>query len=680
MTLKFRGLFKPKANDDPGSAQTVDALNAIAAIALQDGDLERAIQLFDEVIRRKGDHAEAYYKRANALNGLGRWESALADYDQAIAVNPEYANAYCNRGTVLERLNRWDEALVSYNRAVALNPGDHLAYYNRGSVLKRLERIDEALASYERAIALKSDYVEAYLNRGNVLQELHRHEAAVASYDRAIQLKPIFAEAFQARGSSLFNLGRFEAAIASYDQAIVLKPDYKFILGMRRYAKMQICDWDDLAPDLERLTQGLRNSTAVCSPFPLLPLVDSATLQRLAARIWVREQCPPNATLATIPSYPRGDRIRIGYFSADFRSHPVSLLAAELFETHDRSRFEITAFAFGPEAGDAMRTRLERAFDRFVDVRDRSDIEVTLLARELGIDIAVDLGGFTEYSRTRIFALRAAPIQVNYLGYPGTMGAEYMDYLIGDRTVVPEAQQRHYTEKIVYLPDSYLPHDSSRTISDTVLTREELGLPPTGFVFCCFNNSYKIMPGTFDGWMRILSRVENSVLWLSQNNPTAASNLRQEAARRGVDAERLIFANRLSSLPEHLARHRAADLFLDTRPYNAHATAIDALWAGLPVLTCIGESFPGRVAASLLKAIELPALITSTAEQYEELAVQLASNPQRLAQIRQQLASNRLKTPLFDTRAFTRHLEAAYARIHERYQANLPPEHIYVES
>jgi predicted O-linked N-acetylglucosamine transferase (SPINDLY family) len=676
MALKFRDLFKPKAAEKSKAPQTEEIFRRAQSLQ-QQGQLAQAIPLYDELIARKSDHAEAYYKRANALNGLGRWEAALADYDQAIAVNPEYAEAYCNRGTVMERLDRWDEALASYDRTVALNPGDFLAYYNRGSVLKRLGRYDEALASYERAIDLKSDYVEAYVNRGNVLQELHRHEAAVASYDRAIELKPIFAEAFQARGSSLFNLRRYEASIASYDQAIALKPEFKFILGMRRYARMQICDWGDFELDLDRLTGGLGAYSAVCPPFPVLALVDSAALQHLAAHIWVREQCPSNDALAAIPARLRSDRIQIGYFSADFRNHPVSLLTAELFETHDRSRFEITAFAFGPEASDEVRTRLERAFDRFIDVRDHSDMEVASLARKLGIDVAVDLGGFTEHARTRIFALRAAPIQVNYLGYPGTMGADYIDYLIGDRTVVPEEQQRHYTEKIVYLPNSYLPHDSSRTISDTVFTREELGLPPVGFVFCCFNNSYKITPGTFDSWMRILSRVENSVLWLSQNNPTAAANLRQEAARRGVDAERLIFANRMSSLPEHLARHRVADLFLDTRPYNAHATAIDALWAGLPVLTCVGESFPGRVAASLLKAIELPELITSTAEQYEELAVQLAANPQRLAQIRRQLASSRLKAPLFDTVLYTKNLECAYGQMYARFQAGLPPDYIY---
>jgi protein O-GlcNAc transferase len=297
----------------------------------------------------------------------------------------------------------------------------------------------------------------------------------------------------------------------------------------------------------------------------------------------------------------------------------------------------------------------------------------------LNIDIAIDLGGHTGNSRTRIFALRAAPIQINYLGYPGTMGAEYMDYLVGDRIVVPEAQQQHYTEKIVYLPNSYLPHDSSRAIANTAFTREELGLPPAGFVFCCFNNNYKITPDTFDSWMRILRRVENSVLWLSRNNPTAESNLRREALRRGVDAGRLVFADRMPSLPEHLARQRVADLFLDTRPYNAHATALDALWAGLPILTCIGEGFAGRVGASLLNAIGLPELIAATPALYENLAVQLAENPQHMAEIKQKLARNRLKTSLFDTRAFTKHLEAAYAKIHEGYQANLPPEHIYVE-
>ncbi|HEY1315295.1 MAG TPA: tetratricopeptide repeat protein [Steroidobacteraceae bacterium] len=626
---------------DPDEWQS---LYASAAAALGSGQLQRAIQLYDSAIHRKPDHAEAYYKRANALNGLGRWELALADYDRAIALNPAYAYAFCNRGTVLERMGRWDEALGSYDRAVALNPGDFLAYYNRASVLKHLKRLEEALSSYSQAIALKGDYFAAYFNRGNILKELERYEAAASSYT----------------------------------QALALDPEHKYLLGTRRQSQMQICDWSGLTADLQQLAAGLQAHKAVSAPFPLLALLESPILQRLAAQIYVREECPPDDSLGAFPPRRRGDKLRIGYFSADFRHHPVSLLSAQLFETHDRSKFDFTAFSFGPATNDAMRARLVRAFDQFIDVRDRSDADVARLARDKGIDIAVDLGGFTEHSRTKIFALRAAPVQISYLGYPGTMGAVYMDYLIGDRTVVPQTHQGHYAEKIVYLPHSFLPNDSTREIAATVFARHDLGLPPDAIVFCCFNNNSKIMPSTFDSWMRILRRTANGVLWLSQGNAAAANNLRQAAMQRGVDADRLVFAPRMASLPEHLARYRAADLFLDTLPYNAHATAIDALWAGLPVLTRPGECYAGRVAASLLKTIGLPELIAASAVQYEDLAVQFAAEPLRLAEVKQKLARNKLKTPLFDTPALTRHLEMAYTRAYERYLANLAPEHIYL--
>jgi predicted O-linked N-acetylglucosamine transferase (SPINDLY family) len=325
-----------------------------------------------------------------------------------------------------------------------------------------------------------------------------------------------------------------------------------------------------------------------------------------------------------------------------------------------------------------MRKRLTAACEDFIDVRDKSDQEVAMLARERRIDIAIDLKGFTQDARPGIFALRAAPVQVSYLGYPGTMGAPYMDYLVADSTLIPRGSERDYSEQIVFLPDSYEVNDCQRRIADRVYTRAELGLPPTGFVFCCFNNSYKITPATFDGWMRILSRVEGSVLWLLEDNESAAGNLRREAARRNMPAERLIFSKR-SSMSEHLARQRVADLFLDTLPCNAHTTASDALWAGLPVLTCAGEAFAARVAASLLNALDLPELCSSTQAQYEQLAVELATDPQRLAGIRKRLAGNRLTSSLFDSRLFTRHIEAAYSRIYERHQADLPAQHLYIE-
>jgi predicted O-linked N-acetylglucosamine transferase (SPINDLY family) len=393
----------------------------------------------------------------------------------------------------------------------------------------------------------------------------------------------------------------------------------------------------------------------------------------------VRNRCPRNGSLPALDHQEGTGKIRIGYFSADFQEHATSYLIAELFEMHDRSKFRVIAFSFGPPSQGAMRKRLADAVDEFIDVSEKTDSEAALLSRNLKIDIAVDLKGFTQNSRAGIFALGAAPLQVNYLGYPGTMGAEYIDYLIADRTLVPEESRRYYSEKIVYLPDSYQVNDGKRTIANKEFTRAELGLPMRGFVFCCFNNNFKIMPRTFDVWMRILSRVEGSVLWLFAGNPAAMENLRREAILRKIGSERLVFAERMD-LPEHLARHRAADLFLDTWPCNAHTTASDALWAGLPVLTHTGEAFASRVAASLLTAIRLPELIASTPEDYEELAVQLATNAERLALIRKKLANNRLTAPLFDTRLYTRHLEAAYIQMHDRYRANLPAEHIVVES
>jgi predicted O-linked N-acetylglucosamine transferase (SPINDLY family) len=348
-------------------------------------------------------------------------------------------------------------------------------------------------------------------------------------------------------------------------------------------------------------------------------------------------------------------------------------------ELHDGSRFRITAFSFGPASHGAMRKRLTSACDEFIDVRDQSDADVAMLARNRHIDIAVDLKGFTQDNRAGIFARRAAPLQVNYLGYPGTMGAPYMDYLVADPVLVPAASQSHYAEKIIYLPHSYQVNDTRRVIAEKSITRAELGLPSGGFVFCCFNNSYKILPGTFDSWMRIVARVPGSVLWLLGANATAICNLRREAAARSVNPERLIFANRID-LPEHLARHRAADLFIDTLPCNAHTTASDSLWAGLPVLTCIGECFAARVSASLLMAIGLPELIAATLEQYEELAVHLATHPEQLADIRQRLTENRLSAPLFDTPLYARHIEAAFAAIHERCNAGRPATHIDLDS
>jgi predicted O-linked N-acetylglucosamine transferase (SPINDLY family) len=655
-----------------------DALHQLGVIAAQMRNPRKAVELINKAIEIDPNIAATYNNRASALKELEQFEEALASYDQAIAIKADYAEAYFNRGVVLNELKQFAAALASYAQAIAVKPDFAGAYFNRGIVLRELRQFDAALASYDQAIAVKADYVEAFFNRGNVLSELRQFPAALASYDRAISIRPDYPAAYVSRGNVFLDLKQHEAAIASYDRAIALKPDFKFLQGLRRHTRMQICDWGDFDVDVARLLAGIERNELVSQPFPLLALSESGPLHRKAAEIYARQEFPPNRALPAILKRPRHDRIRIGYFSADFRDHPVATLAAELFETHDRSKFETTAFSFGPDTQDEMRRRMERGFDRFIDVRARSHADVALLARTLEIDIAVDLMAFTEKCRPQIFALRAAPVQVNFLGYPGTMGAPYMDYVIADRTLIPEGSQSHYSEKIIYLPHSYQANDVKRSIAETKFTRENLGLPPTGFVFCCFNNSYKITPSTFDSWMRILRRVEGSVLWLLEDNASVAKNLRREALRRNVQAERLIFARRVP-MPEHLARQRVGELFIDTLPYNAHTTASEALWVGLPVMTCIGKTFAGRVAASLLRAIGLPELITSNQEQYVELAVELATDAQRLARITQKLADNRLSTPLFDARLFTKHLEAAYTIIDERYHAGLPAEHTYIE-
>jgi predicted O-linked N-acetylglucosamine transferase (SPINDLY family) len=653
------------------------ALTLLGIIAAQTGDFARAVALFEEVLLVEPRNAAAYNNQGNALRALRRPADALASYDKAIALQPDHAPTHNSRGNALFELQRHQDALASHDRALTLQPDHAAAHFDRGRALVELMRYQAAIASFDRAIALGFNHPGAWYLRGNALYSLERFQAAVDSYDRAIMLAPKDASAHHNRGNALFMLGQYADAIGSYDEAIALDPAIGSSHGERLHARMQIADWRDFAPEVARLTARIERNEAASNPFALLSLCDSPPLQKLAARNWVREKCPPNGALAPPPTRARRDRIRIGYFSADFRAHATSSLTAELFETHDRSRLELTAFALGVDTRDDMRQRVAAAFDRWLDVGQQSDHDVARLARSLEMDIAVDLGGFTRGSRPRIFALRAAPLQVSYLGYLGTMSADYIDYLVADDTLIPAALRQHYAEKIVYLP-SYQVNDSKRPIAPRRFSREELGLPRQGFVFCCLNSTYKLTPGTFDGWMRILAAVPDSVLYLLGGSAALEGNLRREAQARGIAADRIIFGARLPPA-EYLARYRTADLFLDTLPYNAGTTASDALWAGLPVLTCMGATFAGRVGASVLRAAGLPELIASTPQQYEQLAVELASDPRRLAGMRAKLADGLRLAPLFDTAASARHLETAYGRMYDRYHAGLPPEDIRVD-
>jgi protein O-GlcNAc transferase len=641
--------------------------------------LEDALASYDKAIALKHDFAEAFNSRGIALKELNRLDDALACYDKATALKPDYADAFNNRGIVLKELKRLDDALASYDKATALKPDYADALNNRGNALIELKRLDDALASYDKAIALKPDYADAFLNRGAVLKELNRLEDALASYDKAIALKPDFAEAFLNRGKVLAALNRLDDALASYDKAIAIKPDYDFLYGTKIYTQMQQCDWSNLKNQLNELKDLVERRKNVTPPFAVLGLLDNPELHLKASRIFVNQIITSSSAVINKRIKSDNCKIRIGYFSSDFHNHATSFLMAELFEEHDKEIFEIYGFHFGPEQKDEMRSRISAAFTNFIDVSNKSDREIARISRDIGIDIAVDLKGFTKYHRMGIFAEHAAPIQINYLGYPGTSAAPYFDYLVADKTLIPLESQKYYSEKIIYMPHSYQVNDSKRKISAKFFTRQDLGLPESGFVFCCFNNNYKITPETFDVWMRVLKEVSGSVLWLLEDNPTAANNLRKEAAVRGIDPARLVFAPRMK-LDEHLARHRCADLFIDNLPCNAHTTASDALWAGLPVLTQMGQSFAARVAASLLNAMDLPELITKTQEEYESKAIELANDPLQLTQIKKKLEENRETAPLFNGRLFARHIEAAYAEVHRRYLNAEKPDHIDVGS
>ena len=622
----------------------------------------------------------AKLQEASALRDQRRLSEAQTLYEDIVRLIPKHFHALHQLGLIAGQRSLPKKAVEFIARAIEADPNNKgvcAAHMNMGLALMELGRLDAALTSYDRAVAIAPENAEAQLSRSTVLERLRRTDAALASYDRVIALKPTHADAHVNRGNLLREMRRYEEAIESYERAIALDPQIKFVRGIRGHARMQICSWDGLESELAQLCVSLSRDQAASSPFYALAFSDSARMQRQAAEVRVRLKCPQRPELGPIAKRPRQEKIKLGYFSADFHQHATMVLLAGIFERHDRSKFEATAFSFGPDSDDAMRKRLRAACHDVVDVRSMSDIEAAKLARKRKIDIAIDLKGFTQDNRAGIFAYRAAPLQVNFLGYPGTMGASYIDYLIADSTVIPRESQAYYREKIAYLPNSYQPNDQSRKLSEKNTSREELGLPPSAFVFCCFNNSYKITPGMFDRWMRILKRVDAGVLWLLEDNPSASGNLRREAATRGVDPRRLFFAPRVT-MPEHLGRHRAADLFLDTLPVNAHTTASDALWAGLPVLTSIGEAFASRVAASLLKAVGLPELIASTLDDYENMAADLACDAQRLAGIKRRLADNRLTHPLFDAQLFAAHLEEAYRTMYERYQHDLPPEHIIV--
>ena len=672
-----------------------EAHNNLGVLLQMQGRPVEAASAYRAAVAMRPAYAEAQFNLGLVLHEMHELDLAEAAYRAVIALNPAIAAGHNNLGTVLKDQGHLDLALAAFAKALELKADYAEALYNRGTVLQQQARREEALAEYGHAVRLRKDYADAINNAGIVLQELGRAAEAVDLYRQLLVLTPThagaynnmgtallaqgyadqaltvfeqalthradFPEAFYNLGNAWRELGNLTEAIAAYRNALRLRPDYADAFSQLVYHRARTCAWDDREADQARLIDMARAGIRV-PPFYLLATTSaSASDQLICARNWIGSLISPQQAAFDHQASAQTGRIRLGYLSGDFHQHATAQLMAELFERHDRERFEVFAYSYGPHDQSPMRARLESAFDRFVDIHAMSDREAAGLIHADEVGILIDLKGYTHHARPAIAAYRPAPVQVGYLGYPATMGADFIDYIMVDAFVVPDSQQAFFSERLVQLPGSYQANDRKREIAETP-SRQECGLPAEGLVFCSFNNSYKISPAFFDIWMRLLQSVPGSVLWLLETNQLVTGNLRAEAEKRGVDSDRLVFAPILPPA-EHLGRHRLADLFLDTLPCNAHTTASDALWAGLPLLTCSGETFAGRVAGSLLMAVGMPELVTASLEEYEQTALALARAPHRLIALRQKLEQNRDVSALFDLPKLAGNIEAAYVRM-----------------
>ena len=648
------------------------------------GQFDKAAKSYLKGLTFNPDFVDLLNNLGIVMNDLDRPEEAIKIFKRAIAIKTDYAEAFNNLGVAFNKLNQHEEVIQAYEDALKINPNFPDPYNNLTVVYRKQGLINNVISSFkmainsmEKVVAIDPADTDTHNNLGIAYTEINSLDNAVKSFKKAVSINPKFADAYNSLGIVLDRLNQYEDAIKAFEKAFNINPNIDYILGNILNAKMHSCNWNNLSNLFANLKKKVNNNTKIVDPFNLMSWLDDPALQRKATEIRINSEYPKIIEMFDINPYPKHSKIRIGYFSPDFRMHPVGFLTAKLYELHDRQHFEVHAFSFGIDIKDEINNRIKNGVDYFHYVDSLSHEEIVKLTRSLEIDIAIDLTGLTADSRTDIFSMSVAPIQLSYIGYLGTMGADYYDYLIADPVMIPQENQKHYVEKIIYLP-SFQVNDSSELPPEITLSRKDLGLPEKGFVFCCFNNTSKLTPTTFDSWARILNAVEKSVLIIYVNNESAKINLTKEITHRGVDSKRLIFAESISR-SKYLARYRVADLFLDTHPYNAGTTASDALRMGLPMIALKGQSYQSRMGASIVNALNLPELITNTPEEYESLAIELASNPDKLKAIKDKLNINLSTAPLYDTKLFTKNLESAFTQIYERHHKGLQPDHIYVE-
>ncbi|MBT8562335.1 hypothetical protein G6717_07090 [Polynucleobacter paneuropaeus] len=654
-------------------SSNVTELLSKASAAFQKGQLELSGQLLLGILKTEPGNLAAKELLAYVCGTQGDQYQALQLLKEVVDQPNSTLSALYEYGSLLLNASP-QEAIEPLERAFRLQPNSFEVLHDLATAYAHVGRRKDAINKYEAAVRINRDSYELFYNLGRLHDELLNSEKANACYAKSLAINPQYVKSLINLALNLNQSGRFDEGIALLEQVLALEPNADFIFGNWLHSKMQLGLWEGFNENIANVMSGLKSGRRVIHPFHLLSLIDSSALHQRAAEIYSASRGIEAQEKYDFDKEVK-QKIRVGYFSSDFRNHAVTNLTAELFELHDRDAFQIYAFSSGFKNNDEQRQRLRKVFDEFIDISELSDQEAVSLVRTTKIDIAVDLGGYTENSRIGVFERRVAPIQVSYLGYLGTLGTGHMDYIFADQEVIPIENEQYFAEKIARLPNCFQINDSKRLISEKIYSRDEFGLPEDGFVFCSFNNSYKITPEIFSSWCRILQKVEDSVLWLYEANKGMVENLQREASSRGVNSERLIFGGTLP-IPEYLARYRLADLFLDTFPYNAGTTASDALWAGLPVLTLSGKTFPARMAGSILKAIDLPELVTHTIADYENLAVELATNKPMLKAIRTKLAANRVSTPLFDSPRTTKNIEKAYQIMYERYLEGKDPESI----
>ncbi len=642
---------------------------------LKKNDFVNAKLIYENILSVDKKNFDALFFLGVILIKFKNYKKARDLLEQVVLIKPNFADAYNNIGICLEKLNDLNGSIKNYNLAINNRPNFAEAHNNIGVVFQKLRNFDQAIFQYKKAISYKNLYLDAYINLANLFKETKQFEEAIKNYDLAINLNPNFAEAYFNTATALQDIKNFEKAVLYFEKALLLDKEIPFCKGYLLHAKMLCCNWSGLNELYKEIYNDVEKNRYSATPFGYQAICDDESNLQKCAQLYSSKRFPEIKNNLFSKKVSKNKKIKIGYLCGEFREQATSILMTEVWEKHNKEDFEIIAFDSGWDDKSLRRNRIINTFDKFIDISKVSDLDAAKIIYKEQIDILINLNGFFGTGRPVVFSYRPAGIQINYLGFPGTIGSKYIDYILCDQTVVPFESKKFYNEKIIYLPDSYQANDTKRNISDKKFLREELSLPNESFVFCCFNNNYKITPNMFDVWARLLKKIDNSVLWLIEGNPEATKNLKKEAKIRNIDVSRLIFAKRMK-LEDHLARHKNADLFLDTLPYNAHTTASDSLWAGLPVLTCLGKAFPGRVAASLLRSLDLTELITYSENEYISKAEELALNPEKLTLIKNKLDINKFSQPLFNTELFCRSLESAFKVIFEKHSLGLETEDI----